>query len=45
MSYPINEIKYTICDVCGDEQNCFIQYEFGEELVTCPDCLRIADGN
>ncbi len=37
------EFKYTICDVCGEKKRCFVQYESGEELAVCQDCLRDAD--
>lgn len=43
MSYANDEIKYTECDLCGQDKKCFIQYESGEEQAVCLHCLRIAD--
>ncbi|SFM40306.1 hypothetical protein [Pelosinus propionicus] len=45
MSYENNELQYTTCDVCGHEKKCFSQYESGEEVAVCQDCLRITDRN
>jgi hypothetical protein len=38
-----SEIKYAACNLCGQERACFVQYEFGEEKIVCPACLRMID--
>jgi len=43
MIYANSELKYTECDFCGQEKNCFIQYELDEERTVCPDCLLIEE--
>ena len=34
-----NEIKYTECDVCGQQKECFVQ---GKQTI-CQDCIRITN--
>jgi hypothetical protein len=36
-------LKYVQCDFCGQEKECFIHHELGEEQSVCPDCFSIAD--
>jgi len=45
MTYANMELKYAECDFCGQEKRCFIQYDFDEEHVVCPDCLLIEDSD
>jgi len=43
MTYTNIELKYAECNFCCQEKKCYIQYEFDEKYVVCPDCLIIQD--
>ena len=43
MIYINNDLKYAECEFCGQEKECFVQYEFDRKHVVCPDCFCTAD--
>lgn len=43
MSYSNYRLKYTECNVCGHDADCFLQYEYGFARAVCSDCLYNAD--
>lgn len=43
MIYANSELKYAECDFCGQDRECYIQYEYGEEQTVCPSCLMRAE--
>lgn len=41
MSYE--NTRFTKCEFCGQEKQCFTQYEFDGEHILCSDCLFLTD--